>query len=73
MYVCWLWTQRTYWRAAVPTNDLAVKMLRGWPAFKLHCTAKYGLEAMAINYRKATSTRLVVRKAIRPVPEAMHS
>ena len=40
---------------------------------KLHCTAKYVLEAVAINYRKATSRRLVVRKAIRLVPVALHS
>ena len=35
-------------------------MLRDWLAFKLHCTAKYGLEAVAITYRKATSRRLVL-------------
>ena len=28
--------------------------------FKLHSTTKYGLEALAISYRKATSRRLVV-------------
>ena len=40
---------------------------------KLHCATKYGLEAVAINYRNATSRRLVVRKAIRSVPVALHS
>ena len=35
-------------------------MLRGWLAFKLHCAAKYGLEAVAITYRKETSGRLVL-------------
>ena len=43
-----------------PTNDLDLKVLRDWLAFKLHCAAKYGLEAVAITYRKATSRRLVL-------------
>ena len=40
--------------------------------FKLDCTIKYGLEAVAISYQKATSRRLVVRNAIRPVPVSLH-
>ena len=31
-----------------------------WLAFKLDCPIKYGLEAVAIYYRKATSGRLVL-------------
>ena len=31
-----------------------------WLAFKLDCPIKYGLEAVGINYQKATSGRLVL-------------
>ena len=31
-----------------------------WLAFKLDCPIKYGLEAVAIYYRKATFRRLVL-------------
>ena len=49
------------------------RLLKGQDVPRGVGTVKYGLEAVAINYRKATFTRLVVRKAIRPVPVALHS
>ena len=35
-------------------------VIQAWLAFKLDCPIKYGLEAVGINYQKATSRRLVL-------------
>ena len=35
-------------------------LIQTWLTFKIHCATKYGVEAVAITYRKATSGRLVL-------------
>ena len=53
-------TDFAYDQEELGSNNMVRTIKTSWLAFKLDCPIKYGLEAVAINYQKETSRRLVL-------------